>query len=396
MVACVQPITDTDVPAAQALLARAYRWPADGPEVRAWRRLRAHEGFATTLGAFQSGDLIGYVDYDPIPILVANTTVAGAVAANMAVDPAWRHRRIATRLMNAQLAQLRDHGIALVTGSAAHVPFMRNLGWEFASTVLRYELAAGDLADQLQHAPASGTAEPLRASDLPDIRTIYDQCVRGRFGSFARTTAWWQLRLLTDPKRHHPCDLTGWKSTEDRIEGYAVIEEHPHVTRVVELHALTRDAYLGLLRHLARSRDATTTLRWSAPADDPLPLLVGDPYRLKPRLEPDKMFRAVQVDVILTAVLGARCDNTALTVAVTDDSAPWNTRTWQVAAGAYGRATATPVDATAETTLTVGTLIALIGGLPAAPAIPRHTSDRTAELAAVLRPDVCAYVREDI
>ena len=395
----LRPIDRGDVPATQALLARAYEWSPDGPEIHAWRRAHRHRDLRNTLGAFHSGVLIGFVEYEPIPIQIGHQVVAGAIAANLAADPDWRRRKVATKLMDRQLEQLNDNGIAIVAGSVAQVSLMRTLGWEFGSTVLRYELPAMDFAEQLRDAPPSGCAEALSVSDIAGVSMVYRRSTAGRFGSFARTRSWWMHRILTDPVCQRRRELIGWKSAADRLDGYAVVELHENSTRIVELHALTHDSYVGLLRHLAHAHH-DSCMRWSAPVDDPLPLVASQPYRLRPRLEPDKMFRVVHVGTVLDAALRGLRPDTSLTVAITDDRALWNARAWRVGPDQDGGIEVVSVDATADTVVPVGTVAAMIGGMPAP--LPsgggesRSGQDVASAMADMLRPGTPAYCREDI
>jgi GNAT superfamily N-acetyltransferase len=391
----LRPITQDELPAIGGLLVRAYGWASEGPEIQAWRHGHECPDLQRTLGAFDGDAAVGFVEYQPVPIQVGHgAVVPGAIAANLAVDPAWQRRKIATRLMNRQLEQAHDGGIALLVGAVAQVPLMRGLGWEFASTVLRYELGTAELADQLRNSPTSGRAELLSTSDLSEVNEVYRRCVAGRFGAFARTRSWWEHRVLTNPIRHRRRELRGWMSTKDLLLGYVVVESHEQSVRVVELHALTRDAYVGLLRYLAHVGDGSR-VRWSAPVDDPLPMVAGQPYRLRASLEPDKMFRIVDVGAVLDTVLHT---SPSLTITVEDDHAPWNTRTWHVGPSRSGDSAVIPLDTSARTVTPVRAVTAMLGGLPVPPPCDgdHRPGQNVAELADMLRPVAPAYCREDL
>jgi predicted acetyltransferase len=398
-VVTLRPLDQREMAATEALLVRAYGWSPDGPEIHAWRRAHRNDDLSTTLCAVQSGVLIGFVEYTPVSIQVGDHGVAGAIAANLAVDPDWRRRRVATRLMDRQLEQLHDNGIAILAGAVAQVSLMRTLGWEFGSTVLRYDLPTGELSDQLPATPLSGHAEPLSVRNLPDVAMVYRRSVTGRFGAFARTRSWWAHRILNDAAGRRDRELIGWTRTGKQLESYAVIEPHKHSTRIVELHALTHDAYVGLLRHLACFHDECR-VRWSAPVDDPLPLVASQPYRLRPHLEPDKMFRVVDADAVLRAAIQSNRSDTVLTVAVRDDRAPWNARTWRIGRDHDGTVGMVPIDTTPDAVIPVSTLAATIGGLPTAPretgGVTRPGDDTSATLTDLVSPRRPAYCREDI
>jgi predicted acetyltransferase len=394
----LRPITQDELPAIERLLVWVYGWAPEGPEIHSWRHAHESRDLQHTLGAFHDGTAVGFVEYQPVPIQVGHhAVVPGAIAANLAVDPAWQRRKIGTRLMNRQLEHVNDNGIALLVGTVAQVPLMRRLGWEFGSTVLRYELDSAELADQLRDARTLGQPEPLSTRDVSEVHEIYRRCTAGRFGAFARTQSWWAHRVLANPIRHHRRELIGWKSMKDHFEGYAVVEPHEHSTRIVELHASTRDSYVGLLQHLARVHTGSC-VRWSAPVDDPLPMVARQPYRLQPRLEPDKMFRIVNVGAVLNAALHSSRPNTSLTIATHDDHGAWNTQTWHVGPNRGGSDAAMPVDSparAADTVVSVGAVAAMLGSLPVAPPCG-HEHQGVIALANMMRSRAPAYCREDL
>jgi len=177
-----------------------------------------------------------------------------------------------------------------------------------------------------------GTAEELLAP-------IYERVAVETPGMFARSSAWWQARILADPelRRRGSGDLQcAVLEHEGRPAAYALYRINPAFDRgvqtgsvaVVEVIAASPEATRGIWRYLL---DIDWMARVKAdllPVDHPLLLLMAEPRRLGFALRDGVWMRLVDVK---TAMSGRSYqDRGSLVIDVIDEFCPWNAGCWRV------------------------------------------------------------------
>jgi predicted acetyltransferase len=158
-----------------------------------------------------------------------------------------------------------------------------------------------------------------------------------------------------------------WYGSAGKAEGYAAYRNEripgsgKSVLTVAEFIALTSDAYVGLLRYIL-SHDLNDEVVWYGPIEDPLAYAVQDSEQIKREFVDDYMLRVVDVAAAIAvrpAAMGA--PDGAFTVAITDESCPWNAGTWRIENSA-GALSATKASGPADLSMEAATFAALYNG----------------------------------
>jgi len=192
---------------------------------------------------------------------------------------------------------------------------------------------------------------PLDAAE-PLIAPIYERVAQATPGMFARTPAWWQDRVLTDPDwrrgnsgflRCAVLELGG------RPSAYAFYRVHQMFERgnssgsvfVVEAMGDTAEATQAIWRFLF---DMDWLARLKAiylPLDHPMLLSLKNPRRLNFLVREGLWVRLIDLPAALSA-RGYATDD-AIVIEVTDPFCRWNTGRWRIARGRVER-TQEPAD----------------------------------------------------
>jgi len=304
--------------------------------------------------------------------LTRELTVPGAVLGCAAVTavtvvPTHRRRGLLTQMMRRQLADVRDRGEAVAILWASEGPIYGRFGYGPAASSAR--LVARRPAARLAVAPSPG--EPLRAGPagayLEAMRSVHDRVRQGRPGMLDRAGAWWQHRLHDPEGERRGAQPLQAVVADDGYALYAVRPDRddagPAAEVVVrELVAATPAARAKLWAFLL-DQDLTRTITWAlAPVDEPLRLMLGDPFAVGMAVGGSLWVRLV--DVALS--LGARryASDPDVVIEVTDAFCPWNEGRYRVAGGGCERTDAAPdlalsVDALAAAYLGGTTLLSL-------------------------------------
>jgi predicted acetyltransferase len=214
-----------------------------------------------------------------------------------------------------------------------------------------------------------------------------------------RPGRWWDHRLHDPPGRREGAQaLRAVLAGDDGYAIYAVNRRHdddgPAGEVVVrELVATTVEARAALWAFLL-DHDLTRTIKWDfAPVDEPLRLMVTDPYAVNMTVEEALWVRIVDVE----AALGARAyaDDPDVVLEVADDFCPWVAGRYRLAGGACTR-----TDAAADLALDAATLgAAYLGGVPlgelaAAGRVAELTPGALERASRAFRGDVAPWVPE--
>jgi predicted acetyltransferase len=182
-------------------------------------------------------------------------------------------------------------------------------------------------------------AEPL-------VAPVYERVVARTPGMFARTSAWWQARVLTDPdwRRRGGGDLQCVVLGSDHGHAaYALYRFNVLIDRGVQTGALDVVEAMGdspaatraIWRYLL---DVDWTARVKAsllPLDHPLLLLLAEPRRLRFSFRNGLSVRLVDVGAALSA--RSYTGSGSVVVDVADEFCPWNQGRWRIGDGAVKR-----------------------------------------------------------
>jgi predicted acetyltransferase len=309
-------------------------------------------------------------------VLTRDLTVPGGVlpAAHVtAVAVASTHRRrgLLTRIMTTQLEAVRDRGtepIAVLWASEG--PIYGRFGYGLACWQVHYEIPTRETTLSAQQ--STGRLRQAVPRDVIDeLAQVYERALPERPGRSGRDERWWKFHTA-DPKpwRHGlSAQRAALYEAGDSVDGYAIWRVKAGWSptgpdgrvEVVEVVAVTTDAYAALWRFLL-SIDLTRTVKFSfAAIDDPLPHLVSNPNALETHVAPGLWVRVVDLPSALTSRRYAAPVDVVLDVS--DSLLPDNAGRWRLVADATS-ARCDRTDAEPDLTLDVRSLgAAYLGGV---------------------------------
>jgi predicted acetyltransferase len=177
---------------------------------------------------------------------------------------------------------------------------------------------------------------------LAMIAPIYDAVAAETPGMFARTSKWWEARVLSDPewRRMGGGELQrAVVEVNGRAEAYALYRLHfsfedgisTGVTNVIEAMGTSPEATREVWRFLLDVDWMASIKAALLPIDHPLFFLLAEPRRLGFKVGDGLWLRLVDVE----AALGARSygEGERVVLEVTDSFCPWNEGRYEVPGG---------------------------------------------------------------
>lgn len=328
-----------------------------------------------SLVVLDGGEVVGATSIFSLSMAVPGGPRPVAGVTMVGVRPTHQRRGILSALMDRQLADLHEGGLEPVAALwAAESAIYGRFGYAPASYSLSVSVPEGRSAF-LPSAPApAGSLRMLPAAEArADLAPVYDRAYAGRVGHFARSDAFWGLRLF-DPAGGRSgagalvCVL---HESEGSPDGYALYTTVPQfaggladgVVRVREVVAETPAAHAALWRFLL-DLALMSRVEGAVAVDDPLLLLLADRRRTTAKLGDNLWVRLVDVDRSLAARAYATPVDVVLDV--TDERCPWNTRRYRLSADAGGAVCAPTSDAADLSATSTALGAAYLGGVPLA------------------------------
>ena len=289
---------------------------------------------------------IGGAGAFPFELTVPGGRVRAAGVTVVGVLSSHRRRGVLRAMMRAQLDACRERGEPVAYLWASEDTIYTRFGYGLASLAVAIDMARERSA---YHAPAEpfgqtrlvalGEAEPL-------VAPVWERVAATTPGMFARTSAWWQARVLADPvwRRRGGGELhCVVLEVQGRPVAYALYRLAPVWERGINIGAL------DVVEALGDSPQSTRAIwrflfdvDWVAhvqasllPADHPLVLLMAEPRRLRQSLRDGLWVRLVDVGPALRARSYSAAD--AVVIEVTDEFCPWNAGRWRVKRGDVAR-----------------------------------------------------------
>lgn len=283
-------------------------------------------------------------------------TVPGPVAAPCAgvtavgTLPTHRRRGLLTRMMRAQLDDVRERGEPIAALFASEETIYGRYGYGLAS--LRYEMRLPRTRAALRAGtlPRSSRVRLLEHGEaLTSLPRLFDRVRQTTPGFYSRSRDWWELRRLQDDPERRPPGAgplnRALVEVDGRAAGYALYrisqrEEDGHWKgrlRVTEALGVNLAATREIWRFLFEIDWMDEILAWLLPIDHPLIHLVARPDSMNLRAETGLWVRLVDVGAALSA-RGYASDG-RVTFEVADAFCPWNAGTWTLVDGRARRST---------------------------------------------------------
>jgi predicted acetyltransferase len=299
-------------------------------------------------------------------LTVPGATVPAAHVSMVGVAPTHRRRRLLTRLMHRQLAEVTEP-IAVLWASEGQI--YPRFGYGLASRRLSLSVETREVRLPEPVEPGQLRVVPV-AQARPEIERVYESARPDHPGWSYRDQRWWSYRLADQANRRRGgTELrAALHETADGVDGYALWRTRSNWTpngpngevNVDEVVTTSPAGYLALWRFLL-SIDLTRWVKlWLGSQDEPLLYLASEPRRLG-ALQGDGLFvRIVDLPAALTARRYAAPVDVVLEVA--DPLLPGNAGRWRLSADEQ-KATCTRTDEPADLACGIGELgAAYLGG----------------------------------
>ena len=348
-------LTESDAQASSLMSAHAFGMPAAdvstftlGPEVRRW-------------GLFDGDILAAKANERSYDSVIGGRSVPTAGVAGVAVAPEYRGTGLARQLMTHLLTTARDRGAVIATLFRTAPALYRSLGFEQVADLVHGSLPTAALRGIR---PLSTTLRRATSADAATLHQVYravastSSCLLTREGA----------AFDTDPHADPISRFDGVTLAQDEsgVVGYVCWNRGtgygtPAVLDVVELLAITGDAYRGLLSAVAAFDAVTPVVHLRTSGDDPVHWLIGGAGWAVRDVQP-YMLRVLDAPAAIAArgwPVNASAD---VGIELADTVCPWNTGRHRLQVGG-GEARLTPTDnAEIATSLDVRALAVLVAG----------------------------------
>jgi predicted acetyltransferase len=293
-----------------------------------------------TLAAFDGDELIAGLVVIPFEQHMHGAKIPLGGIASVSCLPERRRGGYVSALLRHALASMRDAGQVLSGLWTPHYSLYRKYGWEMANRLISYSFAPK--VTRLRTPAREGRARRVTADDWALLDQIRTEHISDRNGGLSRSESRW--RSQTFRAFGHPHDAVVWEDQTGAARGYAVYRVSHRQSaslpwgettlRVEDWVALDASAYAGILQYLL-NHDLVDQIVLTASADEPFPDMLQEPVHVKQ--PPSAWFGPMLRLVDLQRALQARptlpqADGQAITVALTDPTAPWNEGTWRIEA----------------------------------------------------------------
>lgn len=345
----IRPGTVDDWPAIWRLLQQVFHMIPDDEHERAERATFEPDRSLVVTDPAYPGDVVAHAAAYTRDLTVPGGPVPAAHVTLVGVVPTHRRRRLLTRLMRRQLAEVAEPVAVLWATEGRIYP---RFGYGMASQRVSFSVDAREVRLPEPDAPGRLRSVPL-AQARPDLRRVYESVRPTQPGWSSRDDAWWSS-VLSDPPAHRrgATELRailheGGHGGGDGVDGYALWRAKGNWSasgpegevHVEELVAATPQAHLGLWRFLL-SIDLTRTAKlWRGGPGEPLLRLADEPRRLGAVWGDGLYVRVVDLPAALTARRYAAPMD--VVIEVTDPLLPGNAGRWRLVGDRAG-ASCTP------------------------------------------------------
>ena len=394
----LRPLTLEDKDAQNRLMSEAFSG-GSRPEDKDEDKEADAAPKSPVLGMFDGARLVASLTTHALHIHWGSATAPLGGIAGVACTADQRGRGHVGRLLTESLRTMRDSGQYLSGLFPFSVAFYRRYGWDWVGEERIYTIPTAEIK-------AYPEGKCLRCYEGPEgqeiVRPVYD-AFAGRYrGMLTRTDptpAFWEWSLKNHGNRTTYVQVYHSPET-GAAEGYLTFRypKKGDTADIGELIATTPAAYRGLLSVLHYYGTQVQKVRFSAPADSPLPLYVMH-NDLKALQEPSFMARVVDAGAAFAALRPDPDLSGQVTISVADEYADWNQQTFQMTIEG-GHVSATTTQSVAGITLDIQTLTQAywghpsLGSLRAAGRLSVTDEKQYKMLAKLLPPAVC-YLQDD-
>ena len=289
-----------------------FGWVPKPEEVERFARLLPAERTHAVFDGDQAVAGAGAFTFDmtvpgPVTVPCAGVTVVGTL-------PTHRRRGLLTRMMRAQLDDVRERGEPIAALFASEETIYGRYGYGLASLRHQVTLPRTWAAMRADAPPRLGSVRLIESDEATRVLPrVYERVRKSAPGFLSRSKAWWELRRLRDEPDGRPAGAGPLNFAVFELDGrpsaYAIYrlverEEQGHWTRrlrVSEAIATDVTGMREIWRFLFGIDWVDEILAWLLPVDHPLMHMVARLDRLDLTVETGLWVRLVDVGAALSA-----------------------------------------------------------------------------------------------
>lgn len=292
-------------------------------------------------GVFVDGELRNVCKHYDFETRIRGSWAPLAGLAAVATPPEHRRQGYVSRAIAASLDRWRGT-YPLSALWPFDRDFYRQYGWATANTFVEYTCPpaalgfarAGDTA-----ARNNGRFRQADADDWAALQAVHESHAEDRTLALRRDEDWWHRKVLRGHDDDRRYAFTWERNGE--VRGYLVYDVEQtgdglgeYRLTVADMAFVDHEARVALLGYLA-DHDSQATDVVHAHEDDSLLDLVSDPSTVESEVHAGPMVRVVDVEHALSSLSYPADATVDLTLAIGDETAPWNDDTFrlQVSAG---------------------------------------------------------------
>jgi predicted acetyltransferase len=309
-----------------------------------------------SLAVFDEDAIVGTTAIFSRELTVPGAVTPVAAVTMVCVAPTHRRRGLLTSLMRRQLTELHENEREPVAALwASEAAIYGRFGYGPAARGAR--LTARTPRLRMRPGTDRGTGRVRRVEldqARADLVAVYEQLRPTTVGWLSRNGSWWDYRLWDPEHRRRGATALRaavYEEPDARVTGYVVysiksdwaVSEPNNEVRVRELAAATPEAHAAtwaFVTELDLVRELTARNR---PLDEPLQLLLADPFAVELTAVDNLWVRVVDVGRALAARTYAQEIDVVLEI--TDEFCPWNQGRWRLSGGPKGAACSRTGDA---------------------------------------------------
>ena len=285
-------------------------------------------------GVFDEDQLIAQLTLLPLHAYIGGKPMAMGGIAGVSTWPEHRRQGAVAQLMVHALKQMRDNGQTISFLTPFDFQFYRRYGWEMYVEYKAYTIETSLLPPRCQVGGTIKRYNELDQSLVDRIAPVYENYASGYNGTLVRSGGWWFQSIF----KRNQGQVAVYTNAEDQITGYLFYKIENREFIVHEMVYLNPDARQGLWNFISNHDSMIERVQLKAPSDDSLSYLLSNP-RFEQKLIPYFMGRIVDVESFLTNYpFASAVEHGKLTIAITDEYAPWNEGVYQIEFNENGHA----------------------------------------------------------
>ena len=317
----IRPIDDSELDGWTRASALAFGHHASDADVR------INRGFAEldrTFGAFDGDDVVGTTTTRTSAMTIPGGDAKLGFVDDVTVLPTHRRRGVMTRMMRAQLDQMRERGEPLAALSASESLIYERFGFGIATWYHRWKIDRRHTAMKIP--PSGGGTLRFISADMAREAwpKLHDRMRESRVGMVQYSAGYWRAALWDSENQRdgateffHVAYMRG-----DRIAGLCSYRRRERAILAPYLLGEDAEVEAELWKYCFGIDLILEIQAWPRATDDPLPWRLEDPRRLERSLVDHIWLRLVDVKEALSARRYA--ESASLTFRVHDEFCPWN------------------------------------------------------------------------